>query len=359
MHPLDDWISGARRGWLANAVRGMLWLASYPYGLVMLVRNRAYDLGWLKQAQSSIPVVSVGNLTVGGTGKTPAVAFLARWFRERQVRVAIVSRGYGALENDRNDEAKELEEKLPDVPHLQNPDRIAAVQLAFEELDSQLVLLDDGFQHRRLARDLNILMLDALEPFGYGHLLPRGLLREPIRSLKRVDVIIVSRADQVSDQKLADLRTVLQRYAPKAAWVEAIHEPQALRNYAGEQASLDRLAGARVLAFCGLGNPRGFLQTLRQRSVNVVDQVLFPDHHPFQASDLERLAQLAHASKADMFVCTGKDLPKIGLTEWHGMPIWALDISLTIQAGLEPLEERLQQVLARVEQAAIDPTENA
>ena len=116
------------------------------------------------------------------------VEWIARWFRRHNVRVSIVSRGYRAEEGGRNDEARELEQKLPDVPHVQNPDRVAAAQIAVEELETQLIVLDDGFQHRRLARDVDIVLLDALEPFGFEHVFPRGTLREPLAGLRRADV---------------------------------------------------------------------------------------------------------------------------------------------------------------------------
>ena len=130
---------------------------------------------------------------------------LARWFRARNIRVGILSRGFGAGIDGRNDEAKELEVLLPDVPHLQKPDRLASAQIATEELGMQLLLLDDGFQHRKIHRDLEIVLLDAREPFGFGHLLPRGLLREPLRSLRRADIVMATRADQVEPQKLAEI----------------------------------------------------------------------------------------------------------------------------------------------------------
>ena len=132
--------------------------------------------GWLKSQRARVPVVSVGNLTLGGTGKTPMVEWLARWFRGHQVRVAILSRGYGHT-GGMNDEGRVLEENLPDVPHLQDPDRVALAEAAVLELETELIVLDDGFQHRRLARDLDVVLLDALEPFGLSQMFPRGLLQ--------------------------------------------------------------------------------------------------------------------------------------------------------------------------------------
>ncbi len=164
--------------------RGALALAEIPYAAAVDWRNRRYDCGATVQ-RVGVPVVSVGNLTLGGTGKTPLVEWLARWFADRGVRVVLVSRGYGALPGQPNDEALELAQSLPQVPHLQNRDRVQAALEAIGELGAQLILLDDGFQHRRLARDLDLVLVDALEPFGFGHVFPRGTLREPLAGWRR------------------------------------------------------------------------------------------------------------------------------------------------------------------------------
>ncbi len=172
--------------------------ASVPYGLTVRLRNLLYDLGWLRARRAPVPVVSVGNLSVGGTGKTPFVEHVAGFYRRRDVRVAVLSRGYGA-EHGPNDEALVLEENLPDVPHLQGADRAALARSAIEELESELLVLDDGFQHRRLCRDLDVVLIDATAPWGHGRLLPRGLLREPKTGLRRAHLVALTRCDQAGD----------------------------------------------------------------------------------------------------------------------------------------------------------------
>ena len=227
----------------------------------MAVRNAGFDRGWKQIHHADVPVVSVGNLTLGGTGKTPMVEWVARWYRRRGVRVAILSRGYGQT-GGLNDEGRVLEENLPDVPHLQDPDRVALAGIATRELESELIVLDDGFQHRRLARDVDLVLLDALEPFGLGHLFPRGLLREPIRSLRRADVVVLSRADLVTAADRAAIRAEAERRAGPLRWVEARHAPLDLIDSEGNASPLDELAGQSVAAFCGIGNPEGFRRTL-------------------------------------------------------------------------------------------------
>ena len=254
---------------MAAVLRGLLRAAEVPYTWAVRWRNRRYDRGKRPIERVGVPVVSVGNLTLGGTGKTPLVEWLARWFRRRDLRVTIVSRGYGAEAGARNDEALELEQKLPDVPHVQNPDRVAAARMAIEEFECQAILLDDAFQHRRIGRDLDIVLLDALEPFGFGHVFPRGMLREPLAGLSRADVVALSRANLVAAAERAGIREIVQRFAPAALWIECNHAPRELQSAAGATAALETLAGKPVAAFCGIGNPEGFRRTLDHCAVQV------------------------------------------------------------------------------------------
>jgi tetraacyldisaccharide 4'-kinase len=317
--------------------------------VIVTIRNELYDRGWSKSLKVPVPVISVGNLTVGGTGKTPTVAMLARWFRERDIRVAIVSRGYGAGADGRNDEARELESILGDVPHLQDPDRYAAASIACEELGMQIILLDDGFQHRRLARSLDIVLLDASDPFGYNHLLPRGLLRESLRSLRRADVVMLTRCDLVTAQRLADIQTRVQRIAPNSAWVETEHRPLRLKNAAGEQRSIEWLKDRSCFVFSGIGNSSAFLETVRRSGANIVGSQNFPDHHPYSASDIQRLAETIRSNQQiEAVLCTGKDLAKIDVNSIADRSLWMLEIELVVRMGQAPLEDRLNDIVKMI-----------
>jgi tetraacyldisaccharide 4'-kinase len=309
-------------------------------------RNRRYDTGRAEVVRVQAPVVSVGNLTLGGTGKTPMVEWLARWFRARDVRVTLVSRGYGAQQGARNDEALELEQRLPDVPHLQDADRAAAAAMAIEEFAAQLILLDDGFQHRRLARDLDIVLLDASEPFGYGHVFPRGLLREPLRGLQRAQVVVLSRADMVDASRRTDIWSAVARYAPHAARVEVRHAPQSLLATGGAEQPIATLAGQRVAAFCGIGNPAGFRHTLTGCGLQLAALREFPDHHSYSRADVESLRDWAEEQEASAVICTHKDLVKVGLQSLGRKPLWALTIGLEITSGQAALEASLLPLLA-------------
>ena len=327
-----------------------------PYALAMAWRNRRYDRGKATIHRAAVPVVSVGNITLGGTGKTPMVQWIARWFRNHQVRVTIISRGYRAEEGGRNDEARELEQKLPDVPHLQNPDRAAAAKIAVEELETQLIVLDDGFQHRRLARDVDIVLLDALEPFGYEHVFPRGTLREPMSGLCRADVLILSRADAIDSSQREAIRRRVRSLAPHAAWAEVRHAARELISAGGtgtasgtQRVSLDSLTNAPVVAFCGIGNPAGFRHTIQTCGFNLADFREFPDHHGYSRADIDDLAAWAERSGAAAVLCTHKDLVKIGLDQLGRLPLWAIRVEIDFIAGQDALESRLLALLARID----------
>jgi tetraacyldisaccharide 4'-kinase len=338
-------VTKQRTGVRALLWRGLFRVASWPYGLVMRLRNRGYDRNPAKTTRVAVPVVSIGNLTLGGTGKTPLVEWLCRWLRERDVRVAIVSRGYGAEDGASNDEARELEEKLPDVPHVQNPDRIAAATLAIEELATQFIVLDDAFQHRRIARDLDIVLIDATEPFGQGYVFPRGTLREPLSGVARAQVLILTRADQVSAEERAAIRQRYQQLAPHALWAEAAHQPVSLRDSNGVEVPLTLLQHARVMAFCGIGNPAGFRHSLKEFCGKLVELSEFPDHHHYALTDLQQLEAKAKAQQAELLLCTHKDLVKIGVTSLGGVPLYALRVGLKFLTGEEELLAKLRPLL--------------
>ncbi|MEO1997370.1 MAG: tetraacyldisaccharide 4'-kinase, partial [Planctomycetaceae bacterium] len=179
-----DLISGHNRGLAARSVRWGLECLASIYGSGVRLRNRTYDRGLRKVQALPVPAISVGNLTAGGTGKTPFVAYLANSFCTHQHQPAILSRGYGSQDGEANDEKRVLDLLCPNVPHDQHPDRVAAAARVCEQHNIDVLILDDGFQHRRAARDLDIVLIDALNPWGFGHLLPRGLLREPPSALQ-------------------------------------------------------------------------------------------------------------------------------------------------------------------------------
>lgn len=327
-------VRGERRGPLATAARAGLRLASVPYGLGAWWRNRRYDRG-KNVHRAGVPVVSVGNLTLGGTGKTPCVEWVARFYRDLGVQVAILSRGYGA-EAGRNDEAMVLEENLPDVPHLQDADRVAAAARAVEELESELLVLDDGFQHRRLHRDLDLVLIDATAPPFRDRLFPGGTLREPVASLKRAGVIVVTRTDQADPAAVEALRRWLATRFPDkpVAWSE--HRP----------VGAEALRGRTVGAICGIGNPAAFRRTLEDLGATVAAFRTFPDHHPYTRADVDDLRAWADKLPPGAVVATTqKDWVKLRLPDLAGRPLVAVRITLAFREGADRLADALRSVL--------------
>lgn len=343
-----DVITGRSRGLTSALLRGGLRLLSHPYGWAMLLRNRAYDRGWKQVQRVPVPVVSVGNLTLGGTGKTPCVEYLARFYRQEGLQVALLSRGYGS-ERGRNDEAMVLEENLPDVPHLQGVDRVALAETAIEELESEILILDDGFQHRRLGRDLDLVLVDATDPWGQGYCFPGGFLREPLRGLRRADAVLLTRCDQEDPAQRQRLRQQLTRLAPGKPLIETTHAPVELVNAAATTGTPGLLQQHPIAGFCGLGNPEAFRRSLLQLGARLIDFRSYPDHHPYAREDVQGLIDWARQLPADCVIATTqKDLVKIRLTELADRPLWAVRIELRVESGRDDLERVLRGIVPQL-----------
>ena len=352
IHVLDpsafrELVSGRRRGLTASLARGLLAAVEVPYSLAVRWRNRRYDTGRAEVSRVDAPVVSVGNITLGGTGKTPAVEWLARWFTSKGLRVALVSRGYGARAGQLNDEALELAQKLPGVPHVQDADRVRGARRAIAEHGAQLILLDDAFQHRRIARDLDIVLVDALEPFGYEHVFPRGTLREPLAGWRRADVVMLTRAEQADTSRRAEIRSRVLQFAPQAVWVEATHAPIGLLWRAGRDEPLETLRDKSIAAFCGIGNPAGFWHALESCAYRVAARRTFADHYAYSEADQIELARWSDPLEVAAVVCTQKDLVKVA-AGWRGeKPLFALNSQLKILTGQAELEQALDKVVSQ------------
>ncbi|HEV8066906.1 MAG TPA: tetraacyldisaccharide 4'-kinase [Planctomycetaceae bacterium] len=342
-----DLISGRSRGPVAVLARGGLSIASLFYGAAVRTRNRAFDVGAIHAHRAPVPVVSVGNLTAGGTGKTPVVAAIVEWFTSHGVRPAILSRGYRPHVGAANDEKLVLDQLCPGVPHLQGADRIESAHVACDRHGAQVLVLDDGFQHRRLARDLDLVLIDAIDPWGAGHLLPRGLLREPRASLRRADAVILTRADQCSANDKARLITEIRGFWRDEAPIEARFRPTGLVNADGAHAAIDSLGS--VAAFCGIGNPDGFRRTLIAAGVERVAAFrTFPDHHHYSDADLAELAIWVREQRASAAVTTQKDLVKIPRCRLGDVPLWAFTIRGEFPVGQERLFTLLHDLVTRI-----------
>ena len=339
-------------------VRAAAGLASRLYGLGAGMRRRLYARGWLRMQKLPAPVVSVGNLTVGGTGKTPVVACLARLFQDRGQRVAILSRGYGGqsrgvtcISNGINiykkppevgEEPYWLARTLPGVAVYTGPCRYAAGLAAWQECQPDLFLLDDGFQHFQLHRDLDLVLLDAASPFGNGYLLPRGPLREPLTALAAAQCLILTRFDPESHQ--VQLAAIHQAFPDKPVLTASII-PVSVTAYPGGQANAPATLRHRALmAFAGLARPEVFTATLEEMEVDLKGYRVFPDHHAYSPAELDQLGAAARSLGAQGLVTTSKDWARLG-ERWDGeLPLWVLEVEARL-ADAAPVLELLDRSL--------------
>jgi len=339
-------MSGKRGDPIAMVVRVVLRMASVPYGIVVRRRNHNYDRQVADIQRCDVPVISVGNLTTGGTGKTPIVCLLAKRLRERGLRVAIVSRGYGRGDADANDEAMELHARLPDVPHIQNPDRVAAAEVAVEELEAQIILMDDGFQHRRLHRDLDIVVIDATCPFGFGYQLPRGLLRESMDSLSRADAVLITRCQAVDPTAIESIRQTISTYNAEVPILASNHTPIGLLEYPETNLPLKNINQQKVGVLSAIGNPDAFEHTVRQCGATVQSARHLPDHDPYAPETVASLRDWAKqlGNEITYIVCTHKDLVKLQTDRLGGKHLVALQIDLTLQNDANEFDEMLDRI---------------
>jgi len=333
---------------IGTPARLLLLVLSWPYGWVVRLRNGLYSRRWLKVHRVDVPVLCVGNLTAGGTGKTPLVVWLARLLTRKGLRVAILTRGYKTQRGILSDEPAELASACPGTAVIVNGDRVAGATEAIRHHGAQVLLMDDGFQHRRLARDLDIITIDATAPFGYGRLLPAGLLREPVRGLKRAHAVIITRSDQVSSEQLGRIEQQIAQINPTLPVVRTIHAPVGARYIDGSEIGLEELKGHRVFAFCGLGNPTAFFRTVEACGCILVGSQAFNDHHMYTNRCLADIYQKSRLQGAELVLTTSKDWSKITplISSQPPLPMAYLAVELEFRATDKPLTTLIDRMLA-------------
>jgi tetraacyldisaccharide 4'-kinase len=328
----------ARRG---GAVE-FLHVPALLMGAVTGVRNRMYDIGLLPTRRVNTPVVSVGNLTVGGTGKTPMVAWVVKALMARGWKPGVLSRGYHGDKHQAqdknesssglNDEGQMFAAQFPGLLQVQNPNRVAGAR-ELERLGADIIVLDDGFQHRRLGRDVDLVLVDATRPWGLPALntsapavravLPRGLLRESIGNLGRASAVVITRSDSIESDDLVKLEQELQREAPGCVRLLGEHRPTALKRGA-ERMDPRELENRPVRLVSGIGNPEAFERSARGLGARIESVHAFPDHHAFTSAELEGLGGDAE------FLVTSKDSVKL---EHLGIPHLVLEVEFTLTRG--------------------------
>jgi tetraacyldisaccharide 4'-kinase len=335
---------------------------SVGYRVALRIRDVAYRGGLLRTGRLPCAVVSVGNLTLGGSGKTPTVELAVQTLRELGAVPAVVSRGYGRVTRgvlvvaDQGgvradpravgDEPRLLAERLPGVVVVVGENRYEAGRVAVERHGATALVLDDGFQHRSLAKDLEILVVQGRAPWGNARVFPRGMLREPLTALARAHAVVVTNpagADQVNA-----VTVTVRRFNASAAVLSASYQHQdAIETRSGRRVPVSELSGRRLLAFAGLGSPQGFADTLDAAGIRRPAPVVeFPDHHWFTPSDLRELVRDAQAAGAQGLITTEKDWVRLRDLAPAPLPLWVLPVRLVLESGQETWQRLLAGVLA-------------
>ena len=341
---------------------------SWIYGKIAGLRNALYDKGVFRSHSLGARTISIGNITAGGTGKTPLVAFVAKILSERGEKVCILTRGYGrANPNSRvlvsngseiladvreaGDEPLELAAKFPGkAVVIADPDRVAAARWAKDKFGTTAFVLDDAFQHRKVERDIDIVCVDATDPFGSRKMLPSGRLREPLHNLKRADAVVITRANLVENTDNLkseisgfnhDCRVfIAENKIVRVVSLEEIHA-KTLRAQSEERASAENIGGypfeskgKPAFAFCGIGNPGSFFEQLRQENFDVVATKAFRDHRVFTQQDVTQIERKAKDDNAEVLLTTGKDAVKLKDLQFT-MPCFVVEIEIVIENAEE------------------------
>ena len=339
---IDKFLYKKEKSFWTKVLLFPLYLLSFPYGGWVRTRTLFYTLGLKRPKRLPCPVISVGNITVGGTGKTPLVMALAKGLMDREIPVAILSRGYkrkkasGSLVSDgqmallspeeSGDEPFLMAKSLKGIPVLVGKDRFVTGRMALQRFDVRGLLLDDGYQHLQLYRDLNILLIDSHIGFGDHHLLPRGILREPFSHLHRAHLFLLTKVEH--PEECQSLEAKLRETHPSSPLFHSHYEPLGLIGPLGEWEELHSLKGKKVLVFSGIANPNYFSSLLKKCGMEIVKEVIFPDHHLYTTNDLASLEKQGRGT--DWFVTTEKDMVKLMRFNIGHLSIRALRIEVKI-----------------------------
>ncbi len=361
------------RGLWRRLIMTVFYLFSLIYGQLVNLKLSMYHIGWFKKERLTCFVISLGNVTVGGTGKTPTAQHLAREIRDMGYRVAILNRGYRAkwrgavgivsdghaLKMDAEtagDEAFMLAKHLPNVPVLIGPERAVTGRYAIEHFGAQVAILDDGYQHWQLERDMDILLVDAVNVFGNGYLLPRGTLREPLSHIDRADVCLMTKVDQAAPGAIEYIWETFRSYNQDGLILESIHQPRQFvrladwyEDIAAGGVPVTELKGKKVLAVSAIGNPASFEQTLADLGIEIVESMRYPDHHDYGEKDMAEVLYRAETLGVEAIIITEKDAVKVPgdvvRAKWR-IPMYVISVEVTFQKGQEAFFSTLKEALA-------------
>ncbi len=341
----------------ANFLKAVLRIISWIYGLAVCFILFCYRIKVFRTYVLPKPVISVGNITLGGVGKTPFVKLIAKILSENNVKPAILTRGYmgkdfkGSQVGTQSDEAVELQESLPDAPVLVGANRYASALEGLKKCSPDAFILDDGFQHWRLKRDLDIVLIDATNPFGNHNLIVRGILREPLSSLKRADVIVLTKTDAGKDN-VWHLKEILLKMNPDFLLCEAVHQPVCFKEISQQNIfyKTEFISQERICAVSSVGNPSSFEFSLSQLGAQVVRHFAFMDHHIYRPRDIDAVKKFCAENKITFAVTTQKDAVKLRpflVNQDEGIKFLALHIEMRILSGYDQLKNRILRLFHR------------
>ncbi len=328
------------------------------------MRNRAYDSGILPIHSIPVPVVSVGNITAGGSGKTPVVEYLASVFTAAGKRVCVVSRGYGRSTTGTytvssgngpevdstagGDEPVQIAEHCPGTFVVVDEDRVRGCHFAVERFNPDIIVLDDAYQHRRCGRNADILVYDASTPVSRQTMLPHGRLREPIANCKRAHFILLTRCD--SEEAASDAMQALNQYSDAPVSTTRFI-PSALRDGSGTEWPINRAQGKNVFAFCGIGSPESFKSTVQSLGCTVAGFRAFGDHHAYTEADIREVAEQFAASNAEALLTTEKDRMRLTkmLSSFRDIPFYSVKMKMEFLSGENAFLRGIQALLDRQE----------
>ena len=336
-------------------------VVAWSYDKLTIFRNFLFDLRILKVHKLSCPVISVGNLAVGGTGKTPMVIWLARFLLEEGWRVGVVSRGYKGEKTEKvlvvsdgrnilagsdisGDEPQLLARRLPGIPVLCSTKRALAAEAAVEQFQCEVVILDDGFQHRFVARNLDIVMFDSRYPFGDGSLFPRGILREQTAALTRARVLVLSRFDS-SEQAEQSHKNLVGQWPDKTVVTAAHRATHLFKATTQKELPLSSVENKRLAAFAGIGRPDDFFRTVRGLGADLVHTTALPDHHPLTIELLASLVEEASDQKPELWLTTEKDWVRLPSDLPDSMELLILAVAIDLDVDSPLLKAVVQQSL--------------
>ncbi len=346
--PSSRMVQGGRACFIKFFLKGL----SFFYGLGVKAVLCCYEAGLLKRHRLPRPVISVGNITWGGVGKTPLVELIAGYLKEGKLKPVILIRGYMPEGSSPfSDEAKVLQENLGDIPVVVGRNRWKTAQEALNHHSVDAFILDDGFQHWRIARGLDIVAVDTTNPFGNGHLIPRGILREPLEHLRRAHIFVLTKTD-FGRANLENIKLKLRKLNPEALIVESVHQAVGLVDLCDPKRPVDLglLRAMRVCAFCSIGDPESFKNMLSSLGARVVCLVPFRDHYQYDEKDVRYVVDQGKAQGAVVFVTTPKDAVKLAghLKFWQkGNGLFSLRIRLAITQGQQEFYARISHLLER------------